>query len=198
MLFFIALGTVHATTDVMQPLADAVAALPSTAASLLYGDDDIDGDDVLAGDLGGDGDGGEAPGGGKAASGDDADAIKGDADAPPADDDDDGDDDDDDGDDDDGSVPPMFILLWDSTTNGYLRGGGGWGDVFLWLLRRGAEGDNRAANVATSAGTRRSKGYSQTLGDIKKLAKERSVFVTIQVGSLSLSLLFSPRQHLLT
>ncbi|EPE09140.1 gdsl-like lipase acylhydrolase [Ophiostoma piceae UAMH 11346] len=77
---------------------------------------------------------------------------------------------------------PLFILVGDSTTNGQLRDGGGWGDAFLWLLMRDAEGVNRGANGAVSTHYYNSSMWTDTIDKVKAAVPFRKVYVTIQFG----------------
>ena len=77
---------------------------------------------------------------------------------------------------------PLFILVGDSTTNGQLHDGGGWGDAFLWLLMRDAEGVNRGVNGAVSTHYHDSPMWTSTIDKVKAAVPFRKVYVTIQFG----------------
>lgn len=77
---------------------------------------------------------------------------------------------------------PLFILVGDSTTNGQLNEGGGWGDAFLWLLMRDAEGVNRGANGAVSVNYYNSVMWTDTIAKVEAAVPFRKVYVTIQFG----------------
>ncbi|KAL1893592.1 hypothetical protein Sste5346_006423 [Sporothrix stenoceras] len=77
---------------------------------------------------------------------------------------------------------PYFILIGDSTTRGQLQNGGGWGDAFLWLLARGAEGTNQGVNGALSTGYFHSPMWNDAMQAVRAYSPARKVYVTIQFG----------------
>lgn len=77
------------------------------------------------------------------------------------------------------SKPVAFLLAGDSTT----AKNGGWGDGFLTFVEKPAVGRNHGRGGATTVSFRKGGNWGNVMSDVRKLAGQYSVFVTIQVRS---------------